>query len=330
MSWWLPHNFAQKRPYLEERSRIIGAVRAFFDDRGFMHVETPVMQVCPGVDTHIHGFEVQGGPKEQKYLQTSPEFAMKKLLVAGMERIYQICPVFRREENTRLHNPEFTMLEWYRAGADYTAIMEDCMELLRSLGVKKLRFRGRECDPQREWRKISVEEAFREYAGIGLPEDIEEFKRAASGIGVRVIESDKWDDVFHAVMAEKIEPFLGKAGQGEIEVPVILYDYPASMGALSRKKPSDSRWAERFELYVCGVELANAFSELTDAAEQRARIKADMALKREIHGFDYPVDEDFLKALEHGMPEAGGIALGLDRLIMLATGAENIRQVLWS
>lgn len=317
MYWWLPHNFEQKRAYLEERARIIKAVRAFFDEAGFTHVETLVMQVCPGVDTHIHGFGVEGG----QYLQTSPEFAMKKLLVAGMEQIYQICPVFRREENTKLHNPEFTMIEWYRSGADYTAIMDDCVALLRSLNVEMFRFGDKVCDSHQEWEKLSVEEAFKTYAGIELPEDLDEFKRIAP---VRVIEADHWDDVFHAIMAEKIEPHLGMG------VPTILYDYPASMGALARKKPSDPRWAERFELYVCGVELANAFSELTDAAEQRARIEADMKLKREIHGFDYPVDEDFLKALDHGMPETGGIALGLDRLIMLATGAEYIKQVLWN
>jgi lysyl-tRNA synthetase class 2 len=317
MNWWLPHNFEKKRGFLEERARIMGAVRGFFDGQGFTHVETPVMQACPGVDTHIHGFAVEGG----QYLQTSPEFAMKKLLVAGMERIYQICPVFRREENTRLHNPEFTMIEWYRAGADYTAIMDDCVELLRFLGVEKFRYNGKECDPHQEWQRLSVEDAFREYAGMELPEDLEAFKAIAP---VRVVETDQWDDVFHAIMAEKIEPHLGMG------VPTILYDYPASMGALARKKPSDLRWAERFELYVCGVELANAFSELTDAAEQRARIEADMELKRELYGFDYPVDEDFLKALEHGMPEAGGIALGLDRLIMLSCGIDSIDQVLWA
>ena len=295
-------------------------VRRFFDGQGFLHVETPVMQICPGVDTHIHGFAVEGG----LYLQTSPEFAMKKLLVAGCDKIYQICPAFRREERTRLHNPEFTILEWYRAGADYRHIMDDCEALLRALNVEKFRYQDKECDPHGKWQRISVKQAFLEYAEINLPEDLKVFKAAASGIGVRVIEADHWDDVFHAVMAAKIETYLG------IGVPTILYDYPASMGALSRKKPEDPRFAERFELYVCGVELANAFSELTDAAEQRARITADMALKREIHGFDYPVDEDFLSALEHGMPEAGGIALGLDRLIMLACGAGRIGDVLWT
>lgn len=317
MNWWMPNNFENKASVLEQRAQVIKAVRAFFDDQGFVEVETPVLQTMPGADTHIHGFRVENG----QYLQNSPEFSMKKLLVAGMPRIYQICKVFRREERTKRHNPEFTMIEWYRAGADYTAIMEDCVALLQAC-ADEYRYNGQVCDPHKEWIRISVADAFEQYAGIGLAavlKDTEAFKAVA---GVRVTDEDGWDDVFHAVMAEKIEPYLGA------EVPCILYDYPADMAALSRKKPEDPRWAERFELYVCGVELANAFSELTDAKEQRARFEAEMALKEELYGERYPLDEDFLAALEHGMPESAGIALGIDRLVMLALGAEDIRDVI--
>lgn len=317
MNWWIPHNFENKARVLEQRGRIIAAVRAFFDDQGFVEVETPVLQTMPGADTHIHGFRVENG----QYLQNSPEFSMKKLLVAGIPRIYQICKVFRREERTKRHNPEFTMIEWYCAGADYTAIMDDCKALLQAC-ADEYRHNGQVCDPYKEWQLLSVVEAFDQYAGIDLAavlDDLETFKSLA---GVRVTDDDGWDDVFHAVMAEKIEPYLGA------EVPCILYDYPADMAALSRKKPSDPRWAERFELYVCGVELANAFSELTDAVEQRARFEAEMALKEELYGERYPLDEDFLAALEHGMPESAGIALGIDRLVMLSLGADDIRDVI--
>lgn len=301
-----------------------------------MEVETPVLQVCPGVDTHIHGLKTHVlGPDlvtgRDLYLQTSPEFDMKRLLVAGMDKIYQICKVFRDAEGSKLHSPEFSMLEWYRAGVDYRQIMDDSVDLLRnvaeSLQIEMYAYGGKAANPFLNWNLISCQEAFDKYAKIDINRYLEDragFAAAIQAAGIRVAEDDGWDDLFFRVMAEKIEPHLGMG------VPCIFYDYPASMGALSRKKPENPAFAERFEIYVCGVELANAFSELTDAAEQRARITADMAKKRVIYGFDYPVDEDFLKALEHGMPASGGIALGLDRLLMLATNAEDIGQVLWA
>ena len=318
MSWWQPHKFDEKKPYLQARMEIIRGIRAFFNEQGFWEVETPVLQVCPVMDTHIHAFRVE---KDGRYLHTSPEFAMKKLMVAGVPKLYQICPVFRRDPETRLHSPEFTMIEWYRAPGDYRDIMEDCEKLLRSLNVKELHYEDKNCDPFKEWQRISVEEAFKTYADIELNDDL---KASAKEAGVRVADSDSWEDVFHAVMAEKIEPNLG------VGVPTILYDYPVSMASLSRKKPEDERYAERFELYVCGVELANAFSELTDAAEQRQRFVEEMDHKEKLYGERYPIDEEFLEALEHGLPESGGIALGIDRLVMLASGAEDINQVLWN
>lgn len=317
MSWWLPHKFEQKKPYLRERQRIIKAVRSYFDGQGFEEVETPILQTMPGADVHIHGFEVQGG----SFLQNSPEFAMKKLLVAGAENIYQICKVFRREEATKRHSPEFTMLEWYRAGAGYESIMQDCEELLRAC-ADIYRYGEITCDPHKDWQRITVAEAFKEYAGIELTLDRAELAAAAASINVRVLETDSWDDIFHAIMAEKIEPYLGQGA------PTILYEYPATMACLAKKK--NDQVAERFELYVCGIELANAFTELTDAKEQRARFVKDMEEKQRIYGESYPLDEDFLKALEHGLPESAGIALGIDRLVMLATGVEDIKQVLWT
>lgn len=336
MKWFLPHEFEKKKPYLSARMAMIKAVRAFFDNQSFMEVETPILQVCPVMDTHIHAFRTDVlGPdltKERElYLHTSPEFAMKKLMVAGVPHLYQICHVFRNGESTRLHSPEFTMIEWYRAAAGYEDIMDDCETLLRAvakaLGITHYRHKDAACDPFAAWQKISVSEAFMHYAGIDLPallEDRDGFSAAIAAAGIRVAADDRWDDLFFRVMAEKIEPFLG------MDVPCIIYDYPVSLASLSRKKPSDPRFAERFELYVCGIELANAFGELTDAAEQRTRFHEEMALKNRLYGEQYPVDEEFLDALEHGLPESGGIALGLDRLAMLATGADHIDQVLWA
>lgn len=336
MSWWLSHKFEARRAALEMRPKMMRAIRSFFDEQGFIEVETPILQVCPGVDTHIHGLKTHVlGPDmatgRDFYLQTSPEFDMKRLLVAGMPKIYQICKVFRDGEGSKLHSPEFSMLEWYRAGADYRKIMDDSVDLLRnvaeSLKIEVYAHGGKTADPFLNWNLISCQEAFDKYAKIDISEHLDDragFGAAIQEAGIRISDGDQWDDLFFRVMAEKIEPHLG------MDVPCIFYDYPASMAALSRKKPENPSFAERFEIYVCGVELANAFSELTDAAEQRARITADMAKKRELYGFDYPVDEDFLKALEHGMPESGGIALGLDRLMMLATNVEDISQVLWA
>lgn len=321
MKWWHPQNFEAKKEHLKARQNIIKAARSYFNGQGFDEVQTPVLQVMASPDTHIHAFETTKWarnlkPVETLGLHTSPEIAMKKLLVAGMERIYQICPVFRNGEEGDWHSPEFTMLEWYRVNTDYTAMMDDCEALIKSLGIEHFGA----CNVMGEWERLSVAQAFQDYAQIDILGGI---KEQASEIGIRVIETDTFEDVFHAVMAEKIEPFLGKNN------PTILYDYPVSMAALA-KKTSDERFAERFELYIGGVELANAFSELTDPAEQRARLEADIKAKKDIYGIDARIDEDFLEALEFGMPQASGCALGLDRLVMLATGAKRIDDVLWA
>lgn len=334
--WWHPENFGQKQHNLRVRGQIIKAVRSFFDEQGFDEVQTPILQVCPTIDTHIHGFKtslkgIDLKHKKDLYLQTSPEFDMKKLLAAGIERIYQICPVFRNGEGSKRHSPEFTMIEWYRADADYTDIMSDCEGLLRACAtaanIKKYRYKGHDCDPFQDFERLSVADAFERYADIKLGDYLEDkgaFSNKVKALELHVAEDDGWDDLFFRVMDAKIEPFLGMGR------PTILMDYPASMASLSKKKDSDPRYAERFELYVCGVELANAFSELTDAAEQRKRYEIDMAEKERLYGERYPIDEEFITALEQGMPESGGIALGVDRLVMLATGAEDINDVLWA
>jgi lysyl-tRNA synthetase class 2 len=276
-----------------------------------------------------------------RWLHTSPEFAMKKLLVAGLPRIFQIAHVFRNAERSRLHHPEFAMLEWYRAGEAWPELVRDAVALVRAAataaGTDRLRFDGAEADPFVAWERLSVAEAFRRDAGLDLmallpPPGQEDagtpatraFAAEAERRGLRPAEDDRWDDVFFRLFLDRIEPRLGRGR------PTVLSGYPLCMAALARPDPADPRLAERFELYVCGVELANAFGELTDPVEQRRRFEADMAVKQARYGVRYPIDEDFLAALGHGLPEASGIALGVDRLVMLATGAPRIDDVLWA
>jgi lysyl-tRNA synthetase class 2 len=336
---WRPDRFAAKRPFLEARARLAKAVRRFFDERGYIEVETPALQVSPGLEPHLVAFATElhepGEAPRRRYLHTSPEFAMKKLLVAGVPALFQLAHVFRDNERSRTHHPEFTMLEWYRAGASYRDLMAECEGLLRAAaeacGMREFGWAGVRADPFAEWQYLSVAEAF---AGCGIdllataPDpmapELGRLADAARPLGIAPRDGDSWEDLFFRIFLERIEPLLGHGA------PTVLYDYPISLAALSRPKPSDPRVAERFELYVCGLELANAFGELTDAAAQRSRFEHDQAMKRALYGVEYPIDEDFLDALAHGMPESAGIALGFDRLAMLASGAANIDEVLWS
>lgn len=334
--WWKPEIYSRKTENLKKRMEIIRAIRRFFERQDFMEVETPILQVCPVMDTHILGIraDIRGVDKQidrTRYLHTSPEFAMKKLLVAGLPKIFQICHVFRDAEASKRHSVEFTMIEWYRAEEPYQQIMQDCIDLLREcakhLGIKAYAYRDKICDPFEEWEILTVDAAFRNYAGIALSDFLEDrdgFKNAIDQIGIRTAEDDSWDDLFFRVMDAKIEPMLGMGR------PTILCEYPISMASLARKKPGDPRFAERFELYVCGVEVANAFGELTDAKEQALRFREELKHKEKLYGDRYPVDEDFLTALEFGMPESSGIALGIDRLAMLAVGTDEIDDILWT
>lgn len=332
--FWQPDRHAARRPALALRAQIKAKLRSWFDAQDFLEVETGIVQASPGNETHLHAFEAHwvdhGGEAAQAYLHTSPEFAMKKLLAAGEPRIYQFAPVFRAREISALHAPEFVMLEWYRAGADYTALMADCAAILRLTvevgGTRIARYRGRDCDLLAAPERLSVCDAFIRYAGIALQAHLtnrDGLADAAQQAGIRIAPDDTWGDIFSRILSERIEPQLG---QGRA---TILDHYPISEAALARPSPDDARFAERFELYICGVELANAFGELTDAAEQRRRFEADMAEKARVYGYAYPLDEDFLAALPL-MPAASGIALGFDRLVMLATGAERISDVMFT
>ena len=332
--WWAPDVYADRRPFLKARSRITAAVRRFFEAEGFDEVETSALQVSGGNETHLSAFASDligaDGARSRLYLHTSPEFACKKLLAAGETRIFTLARVFRNRERSALHHPEFTMLEWYRAGEPTLRTMEDCAGLLveaaRATGATDFVWRGRLCDPFAEPEPLSVCAAFARHAGIDLEpllDDRDGLARAAEALGLRVVADDTWSDLFSKILSEKIETQLG-CGR-----PTLLCDYPVSEAALARVNPDDPRFADRFELYVCGVELANGFGELTDPDEQRRRLEAQMVEKARLYGERYPVDEDFLAALAI-MPAASGVALGLDRLVMLATGAERIEQVLWT
>jgi elongation factor P--(R)-beta-lysine ligase len=334
-AWWRPDAYARRRPYLQGRNAIAAAARGFFAARDFVEVETPALQVSPGLEPHLLAFATEligpGGGAAAMHLHTSPEFAMKKLLVAGEPRIFQMARVFRNGERADTHHPEFVMLEWYRAHADYTALMDDCVALLAAalaaVNQPAFRWRDRRSDPGLPWQRITVAEAFDRYAGVNLMATIDDAGKlgaAAARLDLRTDASDDWEDAFFRIFLNRIEPHLGSPA------PTILYEYPIRMAALSRPKPDDPSVAERFELYVAGVELANAFGELTDPGEQRRRFADWRRQSQARHGRAYPVDEDFLAALAHGMPTAAGIALGFDRLVMLATGAKRITDVLWA
>jgi lysyl-tRNA synthetase class 2 len=318
----------------------MAALRQFFAARDFVEVETSTVVTSPGNETHLHAFATElvapAGSRERLYLRSSPEFACKKLLAAGERRIVEFARSFRNRERGALHHPEFTLVEWYRAHEPYEALMEDCAAILAlaadAAGAKQFSFRGHAIDPFASPQRVTVAEAFARHAGLDLiallpPEPAARFAAAARAKGFRTADDDSWGDIFSRVLVEKVEPALGDAQ--DLGRAIILCDYPAVQSPLARPKASDPRLAERFELYACGVELANGFGELTDAAEQRRRLEEQMAEKARIYGEHYPIDEDFLAALER-MPPASGIALGFDRLVMLATGATRIDQVLWT
>ncbi len=335
--FWTLESHAGRRPVLLARGRIVAALRAWFSARDFIEVETGTLRISPGNETHLHAFATSlvatDGSSTPLYLRTSPEFACKKLLAAGERRIVEFARSFRNREHGALHHPEFTLLEWYRAGEPYSVLIDDCLAIVREAArvaqTKQFSFRGRTADPFAEPERLTVAEAFARFAKVdilgtlsGEAADRDRFAGAAQTAGIRVADDDRWADIFSRILVERIEPNLG-TGRA-----TILDEYPAVLSALARRT-RDPRLAERFEIYICGIELANGFGELTDPAEQRRQLELEMAEKARRYGERYPIDEDFLAALAH-MPQACGVALGLDRLVMLATGASRIDQVLWT
>jgi lysyl-tRNA synthetase class 2 len=335
--WWDPAAHADRKPFLEARGRITAAVRRWFEAQGFVEVDPGCLVVSPGNEAHLAAFKTELlGPDLRAtplYLHTSPEFACKKLLAAGEEKIFTLGHAFRNRERGALHAPEFTLLEWYRANAPYETVMADAAALLKlaaeTADNRFVSFRGVTCNPRKEPERLTVAEAFGRYAGIDLlaslgdGADRDLLAAMAETAGVAARADDTWSDIFAKVLTALVEPKLGNGR------PTLLTEYPAPESALARPCRHDVRVAERFELYCCGVELANGFGELTDASLQRRRLEAEMD-KREIrYGERYPLDEDFLAALA-AMPPASGCALGFDRLVMLATGATRIDQVMWT
>jgi len=335
--WWSAARHGDRRPFLTARAAITRVIRTWFEAQGFAAVETGILQISPGNETHLHAprTELAGpdGSCTARYLRTSPEFACKKLLAAGESRIFEFARVFRDRERGALHLPEFTMLEWYRADAPYDAIMADTAAVIaqaaKATGIGRFSFRGQMADPFAEPERLTVASAFERFAGIGLLATVVDGEgdraalAAAAQTKARIAADDTWSDIFSKILVEYVEPNLG---QGRL---TILCEYPVPEAALARVKTSDARVAERFEIYACGVELANGFGELTDAGEQRRRFDLAMDEKARRYGERYPLDEDFLAAVAH-MPEASGVALGFDRLVMLASGATRIDQVVWT
>jgi lysyl-tRNA synthetase class 2 len=296
-----PLRISSRKAALLLRAGLLRAIRGFFDSRDFLEVETPILIGAPAPELHIDPIEAEGG-----YLQTSPELCMKRLLAAGLEKIYQISKCFRKGERGNLHLPEFTMLEWYHSGIGYRELMQECKELFKFLSGNcgpggKIRFRNHEIDLEGPWEYLRVEEAFERWAPIPLARALK-------------------DDDFDIIMVEHIEPRLGWT------VPSFIYDYPISLGSLARSVPDDGRFAERFEFYIGGLELANGFSELCDPVEQRARFRKDIAGRLALGKSTAPMPERFLESLG-SMPEAAGIALGVDRLVMVMGGFSEIDSV---
>ena len=330
VEWWRPDIFMIKKQNLIKRAEMLRRIRRYFDDLGYIEVETPALQTAPCMEPHIRAFktekeDVTRTKKTTLYLHTSPEFAMKKLIVAGMDKIYNICHVFRNAENSSHHTPEFTMIEWYHVGIDYHALMDETIGMVRAAaGGEIFKRKDVTADPNLPWQKLSVCEAMLKYAKIDLEvvlDDFAGFVKLAQSQGIEPHAGDKWDDLFFRIFMDVVEPQLG------IGAPTIIYDYPKHMAALSRVKASDPRFAERFEVYICGLELANAFGELTEPDVQRQRFYDDVAYRQTIYGEVYPVDEDFLSAIDYGMRDTSGIALGIDRLAMLLCGADKITDV---
>jgi lysyl-tRNA synthetase class 2 len=286
---------------LAARARIINQIRLFFNAGGYLEVETPLRIPAPAPESQIDAI-----PSADWFLQTSPELCMKRLLAAGCERLFQLCRCWREGERGRLHLPEFTMLEWYRAGADYLSLMDECETLVRSLAYEmglgeKIVYRGREIELADRWERITVRDAFARFGGIAMEHAL------AQG-------------TFDEIMVERIEPRLGT------HRPTFIYDYPAERGALARLRADDSTVAERFELYIGGIELANAFSELIDPSEQRARFSHETSVRTSMGRRSYPLPEKFLDELS-GMPPSAGIALGIDRLVMVLLDKRSIDEV---
>lgn len=321
------------RDILQLRATTFASIRKFFDDQGFLEVDTPLMVASPDTEPTIEPFQTtwkEFGRSYIAYLTPSPEFLIKRLLAEGVGNVYQMSHIFRNHEPSQgKHNPEFMMLEWYRGNADYKDIMKDTEGLIKFVlqqtekSIDALTYQGRTIDLTGNWERLSVSEAFEKYANIPQDTLLDESALIAEATARGYQAQDTgYDDAFYQIFLNEVESKLG------FEKPTFLYDYPSSQAALARKKADDSRLAERFELYIAGAELANAFSELTNWEEQEARLKHQVSVRKNNNQANWDYDHDFIAALKKGLPMTGGIALGVDRLIMLLADAPNILEVL--
>lgn len=315
---WEPERLAARLPYLRRRSLLTAATRAFFTARHYTEVETPYAVPAPGEEVHLPVFALN---PPGLYLNTSPEFAMKKLLAGGAGKIFQFARVWRNEPASPTHAAEFTMLEWYRPGASLSDLMDETEALLRAILPPSVTWGG-VTTSLAKFERLSVADAFTRHAGLDILATADDAPALAAAAHTTLRDGETWEDLFFRLLLERIEPQIGRTH------PIFLTHWPAAQAALARRDPADPRVAERFELYANGLELANAFVELTHPIEQRARFNADRARRHAITGPDWPLDEDFLKAVGR-LPPCAGIALGFDRLVMLATGAARITDVLW-
>jgi len=320
---------------MDKRIEILEGIRNFFRERKFVEIETPLLVKLPGMEPYLDPFKTQfitqAGSQSDMFLITSPEYAMKKILVTGQEKIFQICKSFRnRETDSDLHNPEFTLLEWYQSYASYMEIMEDTEDMVEYLakqinGEALINYQNAKVDVSTPWPRKTVKEVFKEYAGVDdmVLENEEELRRVVREKGYKVDDETSYEDLFFKIFMNEIEPKLG------FDRPVIVHEYPVSMAALSKKCEKNSQYAERFEVYIAGVELCNAFTELNDPIEQKERLEEEHKQRIEMGKEDYPVDLSFISALEFGMPPSGGNALGVDRLVMLLTDTPDIRDIIY-
>ena len=319
------------------REKVERGIREFFLTQGFRETRTPLLVPCPGMEPHIRPFRIESTlPGTQpKFLPTSPEFAMKRLLVGGLEKIFQICPAFRDEPHSPTHLPEFTLLEWYRAHAGYEEIMQDTEQLFEALalqlfGQPEILFQGQKISVKTPWPRLRIRDLFLEHTQINLVESstVDLLREKCHKLGLQTNPTDSWDDIYFRIWLNFIEPHLPK------DQAVFVTRYPASQAALAviDQDPDGSKWARRFELYAGGIELGNAFEELTDPLEQRRRFVEDMELREQTYGESFPknpLDEGFLAALEEGMPPSGGIAVGVDRIVMLYANESDIGMTTW-
>jgi lysyl-tRNA synthetase class 2 len=331
---WSPERLAARLPFLDARARLTAATRAFFAARGYREVETPCLVPAPGAEVHIRAFATSydphlgAGSPRALWLRTSPELAIKRLLAGGAGPVFELARVWRNGEHSARHAPEFTMLEWYRPGLTFDGLMDEAEAYVRAVCPPVVEHDGVRTDLALPFERITMAEAFARHCNgldiLGTHGDTARLHAAATRAGFPPRENESWEDLFFRLLLECVEPAIGRARA------TFLTHWPAPQAALARRDPADPRAALRFELFAAGLELANAFDELTDPAEQRARFHEANAERRRItgeHGWD--IDEDFLAALSHGLPPTAGIALGFDRLAMLASGAPRIEDVLW-